>query len=57
MEEARALEGIGDSYRLDGNSANAASHLRQALTIYERIGTSGAQRVRKLLADTSPDAN
>ena len=57
VEEARALEGIGDSYRQDGNPAKAASHLRQALTIYERIGTSGAQRVRKLLADTSRDPN
>jgi hypothetical protein len=49
MEEARALEGIGDSHLQDSNPLDAASHLRQALTIYERIGTTGAQRVTEIL--------
>ncbi|HEX9542073.1 MAG TPA: hypothetical protein VGA04_28415 [Streptosporangiaceae bacterium] len=39
-EEARALEGIGHCSLLlhDGNPGEAATHVRQALAIYERIG-------------------
>jgi tetratricopeptide (TPR) repeat protein len=39
LEEARALEGIGHSQLQDGNPAEAAAHLGQALTIYQRLGT------------------
>ena len=38
LEEARALEGIGRSHLQDGDRGQAAAHLRQALTIYQRIG-------------------
>ena len=43
-EEARALEGIGRSL-LGGDPAEAATKLRQALAIYQRIGVPDAQRV------------
>jgi tetratricopeptide (TPR) repeat protein len=49
LEEARALEGIGDSHLQDGNPADATPYLQQALTIYRRIGTTGAQRVTESL--------
>jgi len=49
LEEARALEGIGHSYLHDGNTSQAATHLRQALAIYQRIGTPGARRARETL--------
>ena len=49
LEEARALEGIGNSHRLDGKPEEAASHLRQALTLYQRIGTTGVERVEEIL--------
>ena len=49
LEEARALEGIGHSYLHDGNTSQAATHLRQALSICQRIGTPGARRVRETL--------
>jgi tetratricopeptide (TPR) repeat protein/transcriptional regulator with XRE-family HTH domain len=43
-EEARALEGIGRSL-LGRDPAEAATRLRQALAIYQRIGVPDAQRV------------
>jgi len=48
LEEARALEGIGRSLLGDDTAAAAAS-LRQALEIYQRIGSPGARRVRDTL--------
>jgi tetratricopeptide (TPR) repeat protein len=48
LEEARALEGIGESLLADDTVAAAAS-LRQALAIYQRIGTPGARRVQDTL--------
>jgi Flp pilus assembly protein TadD len=48
-EEARALEGIGNSYLRDGNPGQAVAHLQQALTIYQRIGAPSAKRVEKTL--------
>jgi tetratricopeptide (TPR) repeat protein/DNA-binding transcriptional ArsR family regulator len=59
-EEARALEGLGHSHLQEGNPGQAAAHLRQALTIYQRIGTTGARRVQKTLqnhrlASTTPE--
>ncbi len=48
FEEARALEGIGHSYLHDGSPRQAARQLRQALAIYQRTDTPGAQRVQQL---------
>jgi hypothetical protein len=48
-EQARALEGIGNSYLHEGNPGQAGAHLRQALTIYQRIGGPGARRVQETL--------
>jgi tetratricopeptide (TPR) repeat protein len=50
-EEARALEGIGRCHLRDGRRAEGAESLRQALAIYEEIGSSGAGRVRLTLDD------
>jgi tetratricopeptide (TPR) repeat protein/transcriptional regulator with XRE-family HTH domain len=50
LQEARALEGIGRTF-LPGDPAEAATHLREALAIYERIGTPGARHVRDALAE------
>jgi tetratricopeptide (TPR) repeat protein/transcriptional regulator with XRE-family HTH domain len=47
-EEAAALAGIGRSL-LPGRPAEAAAHLRQALAIFERIGSPEVQRVRAVL--------
>jgi tetratricopeptide (TPR) repeat protein/transcriptional regulator with XRE-family HTH domain len=49
LEEARALEGIGLACLRDGNRGDDAACLRQALTIYQRIGVPGAQRVEETL--------
>ena len=49
LEEARALEGIGRSHLQDGNRGQAAAHLRQALTIYQRIGAPRARQVQETL--------
>jgi hypothetical protein len=48
-EEARRLEGIGHSYLRVGNPAQAAAPLRDALAIYQRIGSPAAQRVEEAL--------
>src|SRR5262249_44969006 len=48
-EEARALEGIGNSHHREGNPSQAAAYLQQALTIYQRLGAPGAQRVHETL--------
>jgi tetratricopeptide (TPR) repeat protein len=48
LEEARALEGIGRSL-LHSSPAEAAVYLRQALAIYQHIGTPGARRVQDTL--------
>jgi tetratricopeptide (TPR) repeat protein/transcriptional regulator with XRE-family HTH domain len=48
-EEARALEGIGRSHLREGNPGQAGAHLRQALTIYQRIGVPAARRVQQTL--------
>jgi hypothetical protein len=47
LEEARALEGIGQSYLRDGELSQAAAPLREALAVYQRIGSPGGQRVEK----------
>ena len=48
-EEARALEGIGRSHLCDGNPAQAAAPLRDALAIYQRIAAPAARRVEETL--------
>jgi tetratricopeptide (TPR) repeat protein/transcriptional regulator with XRE-family HTH domain len=48
-EEARALEGIGHSYLHDGNPAQAAAPLRDALAIYQRIAAPAAGRIEETL--------
>ncbi len=48
-EEARALEGLGRAHIQDGNHDKGLECLRQALTIYQRIGAPAAQRVRETL--------
>ncbi|WP_157436069.1 serine/threonine-protein kinase [Actinospica robiniae] len=37
-DEAVALEGLADHYQAEGDNDQAAARLREALTIYERIG-------------------
>jgi tetratricopeptide (TPR) repeat protein/transcriptional regulator with XRE-family HTH domain len=49
LEEARALEGIGQSYLQDGQPDLAVTPLRQALAIYQRIGSPYAQLVQETL--------
>jgi len=49
LEEARALEGIGDSHLLDGNPSQATAPLRDALAIYQRIKSPGTEHVQGIL--------
>jgi tetratricopeptide (TPR) repeat protein len=51
LEEARALEGIGRCHLKDRRLGEATDLLRQALTIYKRIGSPNAQRVEMTLRD------
>jgi DNA-binding SARP family transcriptional activator/tetratricopeptide (TPR) repeat protein len=49
-DEAIALEGIGEYHLSGGRAETAATHLNQALEIYERLGmTPSAERVRARL--------
>jgi len=50
LEEARALEGIGRSL-LHQDPAEASTHLRHVLQIYQHIGAPGARRVQDTLDD------
>jgi hypothetical protein len=50
-EEARALEGIGRSHLKDGDRDDGIASLREALAIYQRIGSPFAARVREVLED------
>ena len=51
LEEARALEGIGHSHLQDGHPGKGLDYLRQALGIYQRIGSPRAHRVQETLRD------
>ena len=51
IDQAHALEGIGRSHLHDGHLDQAAPPLSQALTIYQRLGSSHAPRVEALLRD------
>ena len=59
--EARAREGIGNCLRAAGDADAGAASLRQALEIYERMGSPAAGRVATLLASVPhqdmPDAD
>jgi Tfp pilus assembly protein PilF len=55
LEEARALEGIGRCHLHDGNPGEGAAHLREALTIYRRIGAFDARRVEETLREYEPE--
>jgi tetratricopeptide (TPR) repeat protein/transcriptional regulator with XRE-family HTH domain len=48
-EQARALEGLGRAHIQGGNHDKGLDCLRQALTIYQRIGAPGARRVQETL--------
>ncbi len=50
-EEARALEGIGRCHLHDGQAGRAAEPLRQALEIYQRIGSPSAVRIGTIIRD------
>jgi tetratricopeptide (TPR) repeat protein/transcriptional regulator with XRE-family HTH domain len=52
-EEARALEGLGRAHIQDSSHGTGLDFLRQALTIYERIGAPAAQRLRETLRGPS----
>ena len=52
-EEARALEGLGRAHLQGGDHDKGLDYLRQALTIYQRIGAPAAQRVRETLRNPS----
>ena len=56
-EQAHALEGIGHSHLQEGNSSQAVVPLRQALTIYQRIGAPGADRVQQTLRSPNLPGN
>jgi tetratricopeptide (TPR) repeat protein/transcriptional regulator with XRE-family HTH domain len=49
LEEARSLEGIGHSHLQDGHPGKGLECLRQALGIYQRIGSPRAQRLQETL--------
>jgi len=51
IEEAHALEGIGLSHLKDGDREDGIVSLREALAIYQRIGSPFAARVRQVLED------
>jgi tetratricopeptide (TPR) repeat protein len=50
LQQARALEGIGRTF-LSDDPARAATYLRQALAIYQRIGAPGARQIQDTLEE------
>ncbi len=50
LEQARALEGIGHSHLHQGQHDHGTEYLRQALALYQRLGSPQAQRVETALA-------
>jgi hypothetical protein len=49
LEEARALEGIGQSLLQQQRVGDAVANLREALVIYRRIGSPEVTRVEAAL--------
>jgi Tfp pilus assembly protein PilF len=56
-ERARAFEGIGLCLLDDGERDQGLATLRQALEIYQAIGSPYAGRVEKIITDSSPLAD
>jgi len=50
LEQARALEGMGRCLVRDCHVGNGHAHLREALTLYQRLSVPQAKDVRALLA-------
>ncbi|MGI5213321.1 tetratricopeptide repeat protein [Plantactinospora sp. CA-290183] len=57
IEEARATEGISRAAADLGDTASAASHLRQALHLYQALGVPEAAQVAADLAVLSPPSD
>jgi hypothetical protein len=51
LEEARALQGTGRSHLQEGHASEGTACLRQALAIYQRIGSPAARGVQQTLHD------
>lgn len=51
QEEARALEGLGRCHDLEGNHREARKILRQALAVYQRIGSPRARELAQELGE------
>jgi Tfp pilus assembly protein PilF len=51
LEEARALEGIGNCHLREGHFDDAEAQLRQALAIYRRLNSPHARRIEAILRD------
>jgi len=49
LEEARAIEGIGFALTLNGQHLDGIDFMREALSIYERLEVSDAERVRTII--------
>jgi tetratricopeptide (TPR) repeat protein len=49
LDEADALEGIGRCALQTGDTEHGLDYLRQALQIYQQIGTPGAARIQQIL--------
>jgi hypothetical protein len=54
--EADALTGIGRCHLQTGNTTLGTALLRQALDIYQRIGSPSAQRIQEILDKHPNDA-
>ena len=58
LEQARALEGLGLCHTLEGDRSEGRKVLRQALAIYQRIGSPRAreleQEIQRPVADSTP---
>ena len=53
VEQAHALEGIGRSHLHDGHPGQAAPPLRQALAIYQQLGSAHAPGSKRSCATTT----
>jgi tetratricopeptide (TPR) repeat protein len=54
LEEARALEGIGNCHLREGRVDDAVTLLRQARAIYRRLNSPYARRIEATLRDHDP---
>jgi hypothetical protein len=51
LDQADALDGIGESHLRNGNVTDGTAWLRQALATYRQLGAPGAKRVAARLAE------